>query len=217
MASRPDSVAMAALGQDVIRPRWFAYLDFVGDPVRATTWVAPVAFSSTGDPDLDGFTFEPVHDELVTIGTPQFSAAGSETLPITLSGLTGPNSDLLNILGDETKWRGRSARLWQMVVDDTGAQQGVVWSYYTGWMSAMSIAGDASQQTVAVDIEGYIASLSPASNRTYLDATSFDAADTSAEAAIAAMNGAHGLAANISPGAGGLTGAQRFEYRYNLS
>ena len=215
MADRPDATAMAALGEAVIRPRWFAFLDFVGDPVRATTWVAPVTFSSTGDADLDGFTFDPVHDELVTIGTPQFSTGGSETLPILLSGLVGPNSDLLNILGDETKWRGRSARLWQMVVDESGAQQGVVWSYYTGWMSSMMLTGDGAQQTVSVDIEGYIASLSPASNRTYLDAKSFDASDASAEAAIAAMNGASGIAASVAPGAAGLRGGA-IDYRMNL-
>ncbi len=207
MASRPDATAMAALAQSHVRPRWFAYLDFDGDPVRATTYVAPVTFSGTGDADLDGFTFEPVRDELVQIGEPQYSANGSETLPLLLSGLTGPNSDLLNIMGDETKWRGRDVRLWQLVVDDAGAQQGVVWSYYTGWMSSMSIAGDKSGQTIAVDVEGYLATLTPASNRTYLDATYFDAADTSAEKAIAAMNSANGAAS--AQAAASVSGALR--------
>lgn len=194
MATRPDATALAALNQPVIRPRWFAYLDFLGDPVRATTWVAPVTFTGTGDADLDGFTFDPLRDDLVQVGEPQYSANGSETLPLLLSGLTGPNSDLLNIMGDETKWRGRDVRLWQLVVDDAGAQQGVVWSYYTGWMSSMSIAGDKSGQTIAVDVEAYLATLTPASNRTYLDAAYFDAADTSAAAAISALNSANGAA-----------------------
>lgn len=197
MANRPDATAMAALGEAVIRPRWFVYLDFFGDPVRATTWVADVAFTGTGDVDLDGFTFDAVNGDLVSVGTPQFSLSGSETLPISLSGLVGPNSDLLNIMGDESKWRGRAARLWQFVVDDSGAQQGVVWSYYSGWMNTMSIAGDGNGQTVALDIEGYLAGVAPASNRTYLDQVMYDAADASAEASIAAMNGAHGVAGGL--------------------
>jgi len=205
MATRPDLAGQAALGQPIVRPRWFAFMDFVGDPLRATTWAAPVAFAGTGDPDLDGFTFEAVLPELVDVGVPQFSISGSETVSVSLSGLVGPNSDLLNIMGDETRWRGRSARLWQAVYDEAGAQQGVVWSFYTGWMSSFSIAGTENAQTVAVDIEGYLASLTPASNRTYLNAREYDPQDASAEAALAAMNSANGsslLNSPILPGGG---------------
>lgn len=66
--SRPDAAASAALDAPVIRPVFFCYLDIVGDPLRACTAGRSYSFSGTGDPDLDGFSFDGVDPTVVDIG-----------------------------------------------------------------------------------------------------------------------------------------------------
>ena len=108
----------------------------------------------------------------------------------TLSGIVGPNSDLLNILADETKWKGRLARLWFLTLNSAGDRVGAVVPYYTGRMVGFVITGSADQQTAKITIESYLASLTAASNRTYLDQADFVPNDTSASLTLAVANGA---------------------------
>ncbi|MFS0736928.1 hypothetical protein ABC347_07750 [Sphingomonas sp. 1P06PA] len=202
----PDTTAIAALAGD-IRPAFFCWLDIDGDPVRVTTWGSDVTFSGTGDDDLDGYTFEAIDPRLVEVGELREQEGGQETLTATLSGIIGPDSDLLNLLGDPASWRLRTARLWQAVRNMGGVQQGAVWPYYTGRMTSFIIDGDDATQTVSLSIESYLAALSAPSRRTYLDAAQFDAGDQSARAAIAIANGtsqAGGTAGLTSGGSSGL-------------
>lgn len=187
--SLPDSVAGAQLATGSFRVAWLAYLDFNGDPLRVTTAGFPIAFSGTGDPDLDGLTYSAVKPELVQVTDVRNAEGGSDTLSFTLSGIVGPNTDLLNILGNPALWRGRSARLWSVIYDEAGVQKGAVWPVYTGRMSAMQILGDPSSQTVKLDAESYLSSLKRASGRTYLDQSQFDAADNTAALKIGVANG----------------------------
>lgn len=186
----PDATAGAQLGDSYFRAAWIAFLDFGGDPLRATTAGASLTFTGTGDDDLDGFTFDALDPSLVTVGDIRNTDGGSETLSFTLSGLVGPDTDLLNILGDISLWRGRTARLWAAIYDESGAQQGAIWSVYTGRMSAMQIIGDPGGQTIKLDVENYLASLKQASGRTYLNQGSYDAADNTAALTIGVANGA---------------------------
>jgi len=198
--SGPDATARSFLDSrpDVIRPKFLCFLDIVGDPVRATTWPASLIMSSTGDVDLDGYTYTAIDPQFVSISPVTEQEGGSETVTATLSGLIGPDNDLLNIMGDESNWKGRSARLWQGVCNEEYVDQGAIWPYYTGRMNSLTIRGSASSQTISVEIETYIALLSPASNRTYLDQNLFDPLDTSAEAAIAIANGGDGAALKVA-------------------
>lgn len=207
--SRADATAVAALDAAYIKPAFLAYLDIVGDPVRATTWPADLVFAGTGDPDLDGHTFAALRADLIDVGEAKFQEGGSETLTITLSGLILPNNDLLNTLADEANWRGRVARLWQAVYNENDVRQGAFWNYYTGRMVDMPITGSPEQQIIELTIETYLASLSSPSNRTYLDQAEFDPLDQSAAAAIAIANGTggNGLTGGGgygSPGGGGV-------------
>ncbi len=189
---RPDSTAVAALDADYLKPAFLAYLDIVGEPVRATTWPADLTFAGTGDPDLDGETFMALQGGIVDVGEVKFQEGGADTLTITLSGLILPDNDLLNIVNDEANWSGRVARLWQAIYNENDVRQGAFWNYYTGRMVGMPIVGDPGEQTIELTIETYLASLSSPSNRTYLDQEEFDPLDTSAEAAIALGNGTGG-------------------------
>lgn len=204
--ARPDATAAAAIDQPVVRPAFFCYLDVVDDPVRATTAGKNITFSGTGIADLDGFTYEAIASSLVDVSPVKSAAGGSETVTVRLSGIRGLDTDMLNALGNVANWRGRVARLWRMIRDEAGTQQGAIQHYYTGYMIALDIEGDETSQAIVLKIESYLATFSQASNRTYLDQADFDSGDLSAKAAIAIANGVSGNPITGNTPAGGYGG-----------
>lgn len=199
----PDATAGAQLSRGYFDAAWLAWLDFDGDPVRVTTAGRTLTFTSTGDPELDGHTFDAVDPSVVGVTEVHNKEGGAETVSCTLSGIVGPDTDLLNVLGNNALWRGRTARLWVAIYDAAGTQQGAIWPYYTGRMSALQIVGEPSGQTVKLDVESYLASLTKASGRSYLDQPQFDGNDNTAALTIGIANGstkgiAHGSSAQYS-------------------
>jgi hypothetical protein len=190
--SRPDEAAAAALGASYVRPLFFCYLDIVGDPLRASTASQSLIFSGTGDPDLDGQTFDGIDPTFVDISGVRQKDGGSDTVTAKLSGIVALDAPLLNIVGDKANWQGRTARLWRMIRDENGQQRGAIQHYFTGWMTALTIGGAPENQAIQVSIESYLAAFSAPSNRSYLDQDSFDPGDLSARAAIAIANGTSG-------------------------
>lgn len=189
--SLPDATAGTQLTKATFQVAWLAWLDFDGDPVRACTAPRTIIFGTgTGDSDLDGQTFTSVDPTMVSVTDVKNAEGGADTVSFTMSGITGPDTDLLNMIGNPALWRGRTARLWALIYDETGVQKGAAWAVYTGRMSAVQIVGDPSGQTVKVDVESYLASFKKASGRTYLDQASFDATDTTAKLKIGLANGA---------------------------
>lgn len=186
----PDATAGAQLASGYFEAAWLCFLDFDGDPVRVTTARASLALSGTGDADLDGHTFSAVSPAVVAVGDVANGEGGSETLSLSLSGIVGPDADVLAAIGDASAWRGRSARLWAIIRDASGAQQGAIWPVYTGRMSAAQIMGGPDGQTVKLDVESYLAQAKNASFRTYLDQAQFDPADNTAALKIGVANGA---------------------------
>lgn len=185
-----DAAGQAALGAPVVRPIYFAFLDFDGSPIRVTTASANVAFAGTGDPDLDGYTFDAIDARFVSVGDVLNQTGGSDTLTLQLSGLPEIDAATLAILNDRSKWRLRYARLWVRIHDEAGAQQGVVAGYYTGQMMAADIVPTPKGQTIEIRVENYLALLSEPSDRTYLNQSYYDPADKSAKATIGAATGA---------------------------
>lgn len=203
MASRPDASSVTALGAPVVQPVFLAWLDIVGDPARATTFYRDVAPIGTGDSDLDGQVFSAVDPTFVTVSPINFREGGTETVKASLSGLIGPDNDLLNLLGNTANWRGREARFWQGVLLPSGTIG--LWSYHSGRMVSANIEGSSAGQTITMTIESYQAALAPAANRTYLDQSSIDPGDQSAAATIACSNGIGG--SGVTPAfAGGGSG-----------
>lgn len=199
----PDTVHAAALDEQVIRPVWFAFLDILGDPVYANTSGADITPTGTGDEDLDDHEFLGIDARLVDVSSVKVQEGGSERVTATLSGIQGLDDDDLALIGDPANWRGRDARLWRIVRDETGAQQGGFHQYYTGKMVGLTHGGTTSGQTLRVTIESYLAVMSSPSNRSYLDQARYDPGDESARAAIAIANGDYGGASRSSGGAGG--------------
>lgn len=190
--SRPDAAASAAIDAQTIRPVFFCYLDIVGDPLRACTAGKSIAFAQTGDPDLDGFTYDGIDPTVVDIGPVRSKDGGADSVTAKLSGIIVLDAELLNTIGNRANWQGRTARLWRMIRDEDRQQRGAVQHYYTGWMTALDIAGEPGNQTINLTIQSYLAAYSQASNRTYLDQATFDPGDLSARAAIAIANGISG-------------------------
>jgi hypothetical protein len=203
----PDATACAQLTQDFF-PAWVGFLDIVGDPVRVTTAQLSLTFAGTGDADLDGQVFSAADPSVIEVGGVRNGDDGSDTLTCSLSGIVGPDSALLDAMGDTANWRGRTARLWCVIYNMGDVQQGDVWAFYTGRMSSLRMVGDPSSQTVELEIENYLASLKDASGRTY-DQEYFDSGDLSFRLKVAAANGA-------TKGAAVQTNAQADHWRYTV-
>lgn len=218
-----DSTTQTALEGQILNWRLLLYVDIEGDVLRATTGVYSKTVSSSGDSELDGEYFS-IPSDLVELSPVQHNESGSNTLTVALNGiLSGTEyvairngnivqerdgelvrvrgSQLLTVMGDPTKWQGRTARLWFYLVDEDENQVGSIIPYYTGFCDGLQVAGAADQQKIMLTIENYIVTLSVASKKTYGMQSEFDSGDNSAAATIAAANGLQGGV--ISGGAGG--------------
>lgn len=179
-----DATAIAQLGQPHTNSRFFIFLDFDGDPVRVTTWHKSLTLSGTGDADLDGFTFDAFDPSLISVSEVSHSIDGAEPVTASMSGLPVADADLLNILGDQSKWRFRRAKLWIGVADENLAAQGNIIPYYLGRMHSYEFPESGENtQTVQIKIESYRAILSGATGRTYMNQPTYDPDDKSADVA----------------------------------
>lgn len=188
--SLPDVAATNALYEPVIKPVFFVFLDINGGQVRCNTSGADVTPSGTGDEDLDGHTFIGISGTLVDVSPVRYAAGGSESVTATISGIPEVDAETIALMDNTANWRGRDARIWRVIRNAQNEQQGGYHNYYTGKMTNFGDAGDPDAgQSLRVTIESYLAVLSQASNRTYMDQERFDPDDLSAKAAIAIANG----------------------------
>lgn len=196
-----------AIEQPIVHARWVCYLDVNGDPLRATTGLYDKTFSSTGDPDLDGFTFDSYPSDLINVSAVEHDEAGSNQVSVSMSGLIVNNAAFLNTIGNKANWQGRTARLWWYVVDENENQIGQPYSYYTGWMNDVTINGTPESQTVTMTIEHYLVTLSVTTNKTYQMQKEYDSGDESARLSIAVANGANNQGVNYVNEAGLMGGS----------
>lgn len=213
--SRPDATASAQLDQDFIRPVFFAFMDFVNEPIRANTAGENISFTGTGDADLDGFEFFGLSADLVEVSPIKMSEGGTDSVTATLSALIDLDNDMLNEIGDTANWQGRVARLWRIIRDADNVQQGAIQHYYTGYMVDLQINSLPQSQVIQMKIEGFVAAHSQPSNRSYLDQEKYDAGDLSARAAIAIANGTSGNPITNNTGVSG-GGRREPPARYDL-
>lgn len=195
-----DATTQGALEATVLYWRMLLWADFDGDPLRATSGLYDRTISGSGDAELDGF-YDSYDHNLISVGPVKHNETGSDTVTVTMSGLL-LNADLLNMIGDRTKWQGRSARLWFYCADENETQVGSIIPYYTGYMNDVMIAGSPSEQRITLTIENYLATLSGAPSQTYMMQNLFDAGDLSANATLGAANGI-GSGSGVSSAVGG--------------
>lgn len=204
--SLPDATASAALSADIIKPIFFAWLNILGDPVRANTSGADVTPTGTGDNDLDDYEFIGISGEIVEISPVRYAQGGSNSVIATLSHIPGLDDVMIALLGDPANWRGRDARLWRVIRNAADVQQGGFHGYYTGKIVKLVHSGSAQGQILSVTIESYLAVFSEASNRSYMDQERYDPGDLSARAAVAIVNGNYTGAITPSEYGGGGAG-----------
>lgn len=195
-----DATTQGALEATVLYWRMLLWADFDGDPLRATSGLYDRTISGSGDAELDGF-YDSYDHNLISVGPVKHNETGSDTVTVTMSGLI-LNADLLNMIGDRTKWQGRSARLWFYCADENETQVGSIIPYYTGYMNDVVISGSPSEQRITLTIENYLATLSGAPSQTYMMQNLFDAGDLSANATLGAANGL-GSGSGVSSAVGG--------------
>lgn len=203
MAGEFDAAALAALATKELEPHLCVWLDILTDPLRGTSAPYDLTFAGTGDADLDGYTFNSRGHALVDVTPVKHGETGSGTLSLSLSGLLGVNTDLMNLLGNAANWQGRTVRLWRVLVDEDGDPIGTPKNRYTGSMMAVRFSGDTRQQTVTIECESYLANLAEPSGRTYLDQADYDPNDASAAQSISIANGTTGQGGGAVPGASG--------------
>lgn len=207
-----DSTAQAALESPALAVVYYIYAN-IDTGLRFTTFGSETVISGSGDAELDG-TYPAFGGQLLDVGDVSNSDSGSDTLTLRLSGITSIDSDLINDIGDRTKWQGRIFRIWFRCYDESGVTpQGAIVPLYTGYMSTVRIIGEPEMQAIEVGIENWLAAFSQASNRSYLNQKDYDAADTSAQATIAAANGLRrdtgaGAPPPVAGGSGGLPSSQ---------
>lgn len=207
-----DTASKAAVASAVIAPAFFVFLDIAGDPIRVTTYAAPVTPSGAGDADLDGQTFSPIDPRVLNIGNAAHSEDGSDTLEVELSGIVTIDTALLNEIGSIATWRGRTCRLWVRFFDlAAGDWAGGFVPYYTGYMWGVDIAPSPTEQIIKLKVENYLATYNSASNRTYQGQKDFDPTDVSAAASISSANSARAGGSFSGGGGGGYAGMPGFD------
>lgn len=187
--STPDPSAGAILEEEVIRPIFFVYLDFQGDPARFNSSGHDVTPFGTGVPELDGHLYDGLGYQFIDISSVRVAQGGSDSVTATISGLPGIDAESLNLIGDPARWQGRPARLWRVIRDRDNVQHGGFQHYYTGYMTSCVINGSADEQKITVAIETYLAAFADAPNSTYLSQQEYDPGDLSARAGIQIANG----------------------------
>ena len=207
-----DATTQAALDAQIVNWRVLIYADFDGDVLRGTSGLYDKTISGSGDSELDG-TYDSFDHNLIQVSPVKHNETGADTVSISMSGLIVNNNDFLNLIGDKTKWQGRSARLWFYCVDQNESQVGSIIPYYTGYMNEVSINGSSNSQAVTLTIENYLVSIAGAQNKTYLIQNIFDAGDLSGAASISAANGmaaAGSYGYGAGPGGGEFGGMENF-------
>jgi hypothetical protein len=186
------------------------YADFEGDVLRATSGLYDKTITASGDAELDG-TYDSIDHSLIEVSPVKHNESGSDTVQVSLNGIVvaaSPDGSetLLNLIGNITRWQGRTARLWFYIVDDNENQVGEIIPYYTGYMDDVVISGSPDAQRITLTIENYLVTLAGASNKNYLSQKQYDSGDNSAAATISAANG---LVQGVISGGGGGGGGGR--------
>lgn len=202
--SRPDPAASAALSGDVL-PIWLVFMDFADEPLRGCTGGFDFTVTGTGDPDLDGKTFESINSRMVDVSDIDSGEGGTDTVQVRISGIPGLDNEALDQLNNPALYQGRVCRMWRIIRNTAGEQIGGVQAYYTGYMVGAFVQSDPDEQIIQIDVEGYISAYSAPSMRTYLDQELYDAGDLSARAAIAIANSS-GADPSVGDGPASLTG-----------
>jgi len=146
----------AAFDKSIVPIATIVRLDIQDDPLFAWSGIGQLVFApgETGDPALDGFTFEGTGN-IIQVGTVSDSVGGTDALEIGLPGVDVRDPILRQVIYNRSRWQFRRAWVWRLVLnEDTGAIVGRPFRLKTGRMDAMPFSEDDEGGIVKCRIEG---------------------------------------------------------------
>lgn len=165
----------------VIRPIWLIWMDVEGDPLYAHTGTGTISFEEgeTGDPALDGKTFEGL-GAFAMMGDIQESENGSGPMTITLPGVDPDEPGFKQLIAERRRWQYRRAIVWFSYLNE--AMTGLI-DYpqreKTGRLDGLRITHDQETCAISVNIVGFSADSSPPLASKYADQPEIDPSDIS--------------------------------------
>lgn len=185
---------LAAVAAPVITTALLARLDFQSGPEFLWTGLDRLQPTGTGDPLLDGNTFDPIAEGIaVEVGENTFTQNGSDELQINLAVPAEMNVALAAAQSFPVEYLTRDATIWRAVrlvsTDPLAAPIWAIRRIRSGSMYKLEFQFDGSQHLVLLTIESHQSLISNATNQTYLDQSKYDPKDTSQNYAVSCANG----------------------------
>lgn len=190
--SQEWSNALAASG---IQTAMAMRLEFLNETLFIWTGSHSIQVSNTGDPLLDGHTFDPlVAGAVVQIGDNAYSYSGSEAFTVSLGIPSDLHPEIAAAQVYPTEYLARPAYLWRtLIVSDpttTAPAQMQFRRIRSGSMDKISVARSRDNSTFSLTIESFASFVGNASNSTYQDQkTKFDPTDISQDYSTQIANG----------------------------
>ena len=170
----------ASLSADSITAGMLIFADFVDEPIRAAYAPCPLIVPTgldDADADCEGFTFETVGSDVLSIGPVEHSDGGSDTMAFTLHA-DAATPELLTAIENPALYVGRVVRVWLVLHNGAGVVVQLR-PLYRGYMTLPAQEADEGQFVIRMEAENYLGLLSGAQSRTYLPSTLWDAGDLS--------------------------------------
>lgn len=184
----------ASLSENTVAAGLLIFADFVDLPLRVAYVPMPLTVPGSitdGDADCEGFTFDNMTADVLSLGAISHDDGGTDTLTATLTA-DPANPDLLDAIEDPAIYAGRQFRVWAVLHDGAGAVTELR-PLYRGYMMQPSQEFEGGQFTITMQIENYRAVISTAPGRSYLSQSTYDAGDLSANVSLGQGNASNGI------------------------
>lgn len=184
-----------ALDASSIQTAMAMRLEFLNETLFIWTGSHSITVANTGDPLLDGNTFDPlVAGAMIQIGDNAYSYSGSDAFTLTLGVPHDLHPEIAAAQVYPTEYQARPAYLWRtMIVGQATATSPAQMQFRrlrSGNMDKVSVARSRDTSTFALTIESFASFVGNASNSTYQDQkTKFDPTDISQDYSTQIANG----------------------------
>lgn len=188
----------ATISDNTVNAALLFFADFVDLPIRGAFAPGPLTVPGAltdGDADCWGFTFDPLNSDVLQVSAVSHEDGGTDTLAFTLFA-DAATPDLLTAIENPALYVGRKVRVWAAIW--SGGTVTELRPLYRGYMTQPGQQADGGGFTITMEAENYLALLSAAQGRTYVQSTLYDASDT----AGAVIKGQAGQVPGL-PGGGG--------------
>lgn len=194
MSKQLNAQWLTALAERGVTTAYLVRLDFASETAFIWTGQYEMQPTNTGDPLLDGNTFQPfMSGTPYDVGTNTYSEQGSESLELTLAVPADLPPELVAASINSNEYVARPATVWRaLMISQAGLSTPAVWMFRrirSGSMDTLEFTTDSSQSIVKLTIESHASYISSSSNGTYIDQRKYDPNDTSQDYMSSSLNG----------------------------